>query len=803
MPYFKLRMISLRHLAPVVCCLAIAACSSKADRIESGLRKGAELLSQGSLDKASVEVRNVLQIDPKNAQAFYIAGQVEDSRFNLRGAYANYTKVIELKPDHVQAKLGLARLHLMVGETAEADQLIDSVLATDVANLRALTLKAVSTGRQGHGAEALAEAARIQSTGQPLLAESSLLLAGIYVNAKDYAQALKVLDQALAAEPRNIQLLQMAAEVASAPEGDPALAPRAAGYFKTATNVAPKNVELWNAWAVAHIRRKELDQAEAVLREAVRLDPDDSARTLSVLGFLARFRGADVAEKEFERAIESHPKDTALRFAQAELLASQNRGDDVKRVLDGIVSLGKDAPSGLTARAQLAALSLGEGHVEEARTTLAELLKVNPRDSAALALRGRILLGDGKASDAVIDLRAVAKDRPGSVEIANLLAQAHRAAGNPELARESLVDAVKFKPDDPQLHLLVAADMAASKNYAEAMVEADTAIKVAPRFIGGYIMKVELAAAQGNAMAAEKAALAMQDAFPDRADGFIRLGRIYAAQKRFDAALKQFDAGAKAAPLSAEPVVSAISMLVAERKYAEAKTRIDALLAVKGRAGLAHQLSGELAIAQGNLALAESSFRKVIADGAAPVAVYKNLAAVLVAQKNYPAAFVALDDGDKAYPQNMSLAMARAEWLGSAGRTDDAVAAYEAILKRAPKNDMAANNLAAMLTDLKGDKASLDRALQIASRFEKSGVPAYLDTLAMVHYRLAQYPLAVGLLEEAVAQVPNEPLLQLHLGMALVKQGDAQRGKDLMRKAMASGAALPNLSEARTLVGPT
>jgi hypothetical protein len=45
--------------------------------------------------------------------------------------------------------------------------------------------------------------------------------------------------------------------------------------------------------------------------------------------------------------------------------------------------------------------------------------------------------------------------------------------------------------------------------------------------------------------------------------------------------------------------------------------------------------------------------------------------------------------------------------------------------------------------------------------------------------------------------------LQLHLGMALVKQGDAQRGKDLVRKAMASGAALPNLSEARTLVGPT
>jgi predicted Zn-dependent protease len=69
-------------------------------------------------------------------------------------------------------------------------------------------------------------------------------------------------------------------------------------------------------------------------------------------------------------------------------------------------------------------------------------------------------LADGDATNAVIDLRAASKDQPGSAEVAGLLAQAHRKAGEPQLAREVLADAVKFKPDNADLRMLLAADLA-------------------------------------------------------------------------------------------------------------------------------------------------------------------------------------------------------------------------------------------------------------------------------------------------------------------------------------------------------
>jgi Flp pilus assembly protein TadD len=146
------------------------------------------------------------------------------------------------------------------------------------------------------------------------------------------------------------------------------------------------------------------------------------------------------------------------------------------------------------------------------------------------------------------------------------------------------------------------------------------------------------------------------------------------------------------------------------------------------------------------------------------------------------------------------LPSARAEWLAKAGRTDESIAEYEALLKRSPSNRQAANNLSELLAETKGDKASLDRALQLASRFDSSLLPGELDTLAMVHYRSGEFAKASALLQRAVDLAPGEPLIQLHLGMALFKGGDTQGGKVMMRKAIDSKAALPSLPEARSML---
>jgi predicted Zn-dependent protease len=299
---------------------------------------------------------------------------------------------------------------------------------------------------------------------------------------------------------------------------------------------------------------------------------------------------------------------------------------------------------------------------------------------------------------------------------------------------------------------------------------------------------------------AESAAKEIQSRFPKSPVGFLELGRVYAARARSDAAVAQYDAALRLAPTSAEPVVFAVSTLVGQRRYAEAQQRIEALSVAQPASAIPHELRAEVALAKGDLPAAEESFRKVVAIAPAPASAYRNLASVLVARKNLTGALALLDDAEKAYPKDVMLPTARAQWLTRAGRIDEAIGVYGRVVERAPQADEAANNLAYLLTQVKGDKPSLDRALQLASRFDASTNPAFAGTLGLVRYRLGQYDQAAAVLQRAVALAPNEAVLQLHYGMALYKKGDVQQAKEYLRKAVDSKVLMPNLAEGKSLL---
>ena len=794
-------MTASRTLTTLACCAALlflTACSSKEDRLQSGLVKGADFVRLADWDKASVEVRNVLQIDPKNAQAYFIAGQVAEGKSEIQRAFTSYNKAVELKPDHFEAKVGVARIYLLANDPTKSAQLIDEVLAASPKHVGARTIKAALAARSGDVAGAVAQAKALIGEQKAAPVDASMLLAGLYANQNDAAGALATIEAALQADPKHLGLLRVAAQIVGA-ASEPAMQSKTVAFYRRATEQAPKNIELWNVWALHHVRKKELDLAEAVLRASIKAQPDDSQRHLALLSFVTSQRGFEPAEKAFLAAIKDKPKDMSLRFGLVNLYRGADRAPDARRVLQEIVDANKEAP-GLSARTQLAADHLASGKVEAARALIAEVLVASPRDNAALLMRGRMLLAAGDARSAIIDLRAVARDQPGSTEVAGLLAQAHRRAGEPQLAREVLSDAVKFKPDSPELRLLLAADLADAKDFKAATAEVDNAIKAAPQNLRAYDFKAQLAVAQKDLVSAEKVFVSYKTQFPKEPSGFVRLGQFYAEQKKFDAALKEYDAASRLAPQAFGPALSAIGLLMAQRKFDEADARVDAMLKADPKQLLAHQLRGEVAMARGDDAAAEKAHRDFIALAPTAATGYLSLARLTLKRSNLADALLVLDQGEKAAPTDLSLPAARAEWLARGERADEAIAVYESLLKRAPDDDAFANNLAYLLVERKGDKPSLERALTLAQRFKASANPGYLDTLGWSHYKLGQYAEAAATLERAVALAPTSALLQLHLGLALHKQGNTAKAQEWLKKALASKAALPNLDEARQIV---
>lgn len=780
--------------------LLLAACGSKEGRIESGLRKGAEFVRLADWDKANVEIRNVLQIDPKNAQAYYTAGQVSEAQREPQRAYGQYLKAVELKPDLLDAKVGLARLYLFTGDTARAETTVAEILAADATQVGARTLRAALLAHAGKAAEAITLAQSILAGQDRAPVDTSMLLAGLYANQNQRARALEVIERALQAEPEHLGLLQVAAQiVGSGPRGD-ALAEKAPAYYQRAIAAAPKNTELWLVWAAHHLRRDEVAQAEAVLRQAVRAEPADSRRRLALLDFVSSHHGLQAAENEYTAAIAGKPRDMALRFGLARLYGAANRPADAQRVLREIVDASDGAPSALLAKTQLAAQALGSGQFAPARRLIGEVLKANPRDHAALVLRSRLSLMDGRARDAVIDLRAAVRDQPGAVEIVQLLAQAHRQAGEPQLAREVLAEAVKSSPADPDLRAMLAADMADAKDYKAALSELEAGIKAAPQASRPYELKAQIALALGDSAGAVKALEQLKARRPQDALAYVRLGQLHASQRRFDAALNEYDAGAAAARGDLTPYIAAVGLLTGLQRFDAANSRIEAHLKAQPGNILHYQLKGDVAMARRDFIAAERAYRGVVAAFPGLAVGYIGVAKAAGARADIAAVLAVLAEGERAVPGELAIPIARAEWLAQAQRYDEAIAAYEGLHQQHPEDDAIANNLAYLLAETRGDRPSAERALALAARFADSPNPGFLDSLGWVHYQLGEYDKALALLERAVSLAPPSPLLQLHLGKALVKSGQGARGKEFLRKAVDSKARLPRLDEARAML---
>lgn len=785
----------------VITTLTLAACGSKEGRIESGLQKGADFVRQSDWDKAHVEVRNVLQIDPKSAAAYLIAAQISEGQREPQRAYSQYLKALELQPTLTAAKVGLARLYLFNGELPRADATVKEVLAAEPKHLQARTLQAALLAREGNTAEALVLAKELQAAGGALPADTSLLLAGLHANLREWPQALAVIDTALKLDGRHLGLLQAAVDVAAANPQDASIADKATGYFQRATAESPKNQDLWLAWARYHLNRKQTDLAEKVLRDAMKAQPEDSKRRLALLEFLLAARGPDVAEKQAVALIADKPRDMALRFGLVNMYRGANRHAEAQKVLQQVIELSDDLPITVTARTQLAAYRLAAGQLDEARSLLADVLKANPRDNAALLLRGRLHLLAGSPADAVADLRAALRDQPGSVDIVQLLAQAHRMAGDTLLAREVLADAVKARPADANLHALLAADMADAKDFKAAHAELDAAIKAMPQATRLYELKAQIALTQKDLALAQKTLEQLKAARPQDSAAYLRLGQLYSSQNKPEAALKEYDAAAAAVPSDITPYVAAVGLLSALKRHDEATARIQARAKTDPANTVLHeQLIGEVAMARRDFASAEKAYRAAVAAAPALPNGYLNLAKVLAAKGDTAGALTLLTDAEKRLPGERALPLARAERLTRLQRHDEAIALYEQLRTRFPDDDTVLNNLAYLLAEVKGDKASTERALLLASRFAVSRNPGQLDSLGWIHYRLGQYDKAVPLLERAVSLAPPTPLLQLHLGKALVKSGDAVRGKVLIQRAIDSKADLPRMDEARALL---
>src|SRR5215472_14250004 len=200
-------MGSSERIAPALLALvmAIAGCAGSHERFESYMAHGRRLLAAGNLEKASIEFRNALQIEPRSVDALYFNGRVAERLGSIREALDYYQSALDVQPADDRARASLAKMYVLGGATQQALELIGPGLLDHPDNPDLLAARAVALHQLKDDGEARADAERAVRLA-PTNENAVAVLAALALRAGETAHAISLVNDAVARAPESIDL---------------------------------------------------------------------------------------------------------------------------------------------------------------------------------------------------------------------------------------------------------------------------------------------------------------------------------------------------------------------------------------------------------------------------------------------------------------------------------------------------------------------------------------------------------------------------------------------------------------------
>ena len=639
-----------------------------------------------------------------------------------------------------------------------------------------------------------AEALRSQFPTEP---DVAVLLATLHSQQQRYRDAEATLQRALEAHPKDMDLLNNLNTIlvqAKDMAGAEMVARRMIDTEPTLFDHRLRLARLFDTQG-AH------EKAESVLREAIALDPNSEERRLLLADFLSTRKDYSAAEHALLEAATQMPHSTKIQFRLAALYLKSGQDAKAREQYAVLAKDYKEKPAGLEAKVKLAEMDLVAGKQAEAERQMQEVLKENPRSSDGLVLSGRMALARRNGKDAVQAFRTVLHDQPELATVHFMLGQAYLLTGENNLAKESFEHAVALYPGQVDARRSLAALDSQSGRHQQARARLDDLLKQRPDDVVALDMLMMLNLVTKNWVEAEHTLNRLRAVSKDSALAFMAEGRLWEAQQQFDKASAAYERAIALAPNDPDALLSLVKLDVAQGHADRAKTRLGTLLATRPDHLFAHGLLGEVLALSGHPQEADAQFREASRVNPKWIAPWLGRGGLWLAQKQPDQAIQVIQAGLKANPDSEELHMLLASAYSGQGQIDNAITAYDGALGLNPRNVLAANNLAVLLVDYKGDPQNLQRAFALSRDFEKEAPhPLFLDTLGWVRFKMGQQEDALRLMKDAVAKAPEDPTLNYHLGMAFYQFGKRAEARTYLSKALKSTEAFQGRQEAEQVL---
>ena len=798
---------SLLPATLLVATLLLSACESSEDRAQRHFNSGVALIEAGEVSQALLEFRNALRLDPSINEARLHIARVQRDRGNLGEAYREFLQVVERTPDTLEARVALAQMALEEGDWEEGERhgRAAAALTSDdpaVTLIEAvLDYRAARLDRDHVGVEAPAELVR------NLLAEEGdsaigwrILIDHAFADGTEPERGLAQVEQALRERPDIYDFHMMRL--------------RALSDLGRTDGIQPALEEMIERFADSEepqrllvqflIDQEQLDEAEAFMRRRAEGETAADERRLQFLDFVLRSRGVEAALAETEGLVAEDPGNARLRGHGA--LLSFRAGDrdgavaELRDILDGADGSGTHNDL----RVLLARFHVGMGDTEAARARVAETLGFDGGHVEALKMHAGWLISDDRASDAISALRRAQSSAPRDPEIMVLMARAHHREGDRELAGERYAQAVEMSGDAPRESIIYAEFLLGENRLDSAEAVITSALRREPENLDLIRSMAEVQLRRGNWDRVQRMVWQLRAMEGDRpgllanaieADLLLRQGRR-AETVDFLEGLVRDGSG------QSGMVAALVQNQVMEGQVDGARELLDERLAEAPEDPVLRFLRAGVRVLSGELETAEAEYRQLLREFPAAEPPVRALYGLLHAQGRSEDADALIDELIAASPDAVMPRMLRAAHLERTWDIDGAIAIYEELYARDSNNLIFANNLASLISAHRSDAESLERAHTIARRLRGTDVPAFQDTYGWIQFRRGALDEALRYLEPAAAGLPEDPLVQFHLGMTYHALGRIQSARETLARAvaLAGDSPLPQFDEARSLL---
>ena len=319
-----------------------------------------------------------------------------------------------------------------------------------------------------------------------------------------------------------------------------------------------------------------------------------------------------------------------------------------------------------------------------------------------------------------------------------------------------------------------------------------------PALADGYALRAVAEINRKQFLAAEDDARKATEVAPGNSAGYVQLGNLNFAQKRFAEAEASYRQALDRDPKSNDALRGLMNTYVA-RKQTDAAIAVAELqiAKVQNNSGFYDLLGTVLFEQKKDLNAAAVALTQATQFDKNNTDARIKLGQVQAAKGHVDDAIATYQQGLKDNPQEASFYVLLGQLLQSRRDWNGATEAYQEALAIKPENPLASNDLASVMLRSGGN---LDIALSLAQTARRGmpDSPSVADTLGWIYYQKGAYRSAVDSLREALklgqeSNSADNPTFHYHLGMAYAKSGQATLARQQLQQVLKLN---PNSSDA-------